>query len=301
MFPNLGRHHDAPDGMTLPPRPVPTRRQPRLPGVTELSNVALRYMALTFAAAAIVLGINALRLSSQPEPGGARDRESSPRLASVVAVREIEAGRVVAPEDVTIQQVEVLPDRGFVRLEDVLGRRPARAVAVGEPLRAEQFEAPGPFAKVLDPDERAIAVKVDGVVAIGGFIEPGDRVDVLFYVASSAREVAATQARVLLEDVRVLAFGSETRPQGESKPQPDARQAVLAVKRDDVATLMLGASAGRLRLALRANREAETSEGAPTRVARLRDVVAEASRPVKTTRGRAVVVYRGGQREEVRP
>src|SRR6185295_1795316 len=102
--------------------------------------------------------------------------------------------------------------------------------------------------------ERAIAVKVDGVIGLGGFIQPDDRVDVLLYLSRDQREVPDTQARVLLENIRVLAYGAnlERREQDEHDDNTNnARTAVLAVPEADIDRLMLGASKGSLRLALR--------------------------------------------------
>jgi Flp pilus assembly protein CpaB len=80
---------------------------------------------------------------------------------------------------------------------------------------------------------------------------------------------------VLLENIRVLAYGAnlERREQDEKDDNTNnARTAVLAVPESDVDRLMLGASKGSLRLALRG----DPVDGEPG--------LADATRPRASTR-----------------
>jgi pilus assembly protein CpaB len=105
---------------------------------------------------------------------------------------------------------------------------------------------------------------VDDVIGLGGFIQPDDRVDVLLYLQKD-QEVVGSEARVLLEDIRVIAYGANLqRREVEEDGEPArARTAVLAVSEAEVDRLMLGASKGRLRLALRGDPTEDESETPP--------------------------------------
>lgn len=221
-----------------------------------MQSRTVRNLAIAMILVALGLGFFALRLVKDlrhtdevevADPRGA--------LAKVVvAIAPIEEGKAVEPEVLSLEAVSLIPDGSFQKLDDVVGRKVYQPVAKGEPLLSRHFRPPGPVASRIKPGERAIAVKVDGVIGLGGFIQPDDRVDVLLYLARDQREISDTQARVLLENIRVLAYGAnlERREQDEKEDSTNnARTAVLAVPEADVDRLMLGASKGSLRLALR--------------------------------------------------
>src|SRR5688572_16646462 len=221
-----------------------------------MQSRTVRNLAIAMIVVAVGLGFFALRLVK-----GLRQTEqvevADPRGALakvVVAIAPIEEGKPVEPESLSLEAVSLVPDGSFQKVDDVVGRKVYQPVAKGEALLSRHFRPPGPVASRIKPGERAIAVKVDGVIGLGGFSQPDDRVDVLLYLARDSREISDTQARVLLEDIRVLAYGAnlERREQDEKDDNTnDARTAVLAVPESDVDRLMLGASKGLLRLALR--------------------------------------------------
>jgi pilus assembly protein CpaB len=180
------------------------------------------------------------------------DRPNLPRV--VVALAPIEQGKSLRADALSLEVVSIVPEGSFQKIEDVVGRKVYQPVGQGEALLSRHFRPPGPVASRIKPGERAIAVKVDGVIGLGGFIQPDDRVDVLLYLARDQREIADTQARVLLEDIRVLAYGANLERQEKSEKDDNtnnARTAVLAGARRRRRSLMLGASKGSLRLALR--------------------------------------------------
>jgi pilus assembly protein CpaB len=222
-----------------------------------MQSRTVRNLAIAMIVVAVGLGFFALRLVKDLRHTG--DSEAAaPKTEMqrvVVAIAPIEQGKSVAADALSLEAVALVPDGSFQKIDDVIGRKVYQAVAKGEPLLSRHFRPPGPVASRIKPGERAIAVKVDGVIGLGGFIQPDDRVDVLIYLARDQQEVSDTQARVLLENIRVLAYGSnlERREQDAKDDNTDsnARTAVLAVPEADVDRLMLGASKGSLRLALR--------------------------------------------------
>ncbi|SAL80846.1 SAF domain-containing protein [Caballeronia peredens] len=145
---------------------------------------------------------------------------------------------------------------------------PLAAVPKGAPLTADALSSG--LADVVEPGERAVAVRIDETNAVGNFVRPGDFVDVFFTLkreggaANGDAEVAATQARLLLSKVRVLGVGDASVAQGGGKDAKDAalrqgsaRTAVLAIRTGDIDALTLAESAGRLVLALRNSADVE--------------------------------------------
>lgn len=265
-----------------------------------MNSGMLRKSSVATLALAAVLGLYAFRLSrqvEQPLETSAASEAALPKI--VVAAHALEAGAVIRSGDIELAPVAVAPAGAFGHTEDVVDKATAVALAAGEPVLEEHFVAASALRNSLLPGERALAVKTDGVVGLGGFVEPGDRVDVLLYLQQDGREIEASQARLLLRDVRVLAYGARTLGKTPEREPAEARTAVLAVSEDQAPALMLGAHKGQLRLALRG----EVSGAEPWReegVATVADLIGTPPSAQPRERPR-VVIYRGTQRQESTP
>lgn len=110
-----------------------------------------------------------------------------------------------------------------------------------------------------------MAIAVDEVIGGGGFVLPGDYVDVMLFVQDQQSSERSLSAQVVLPGVRVLTYGEQiavstdgqARNAGDPKdktPKPP-RTAVLAVPAESAARLMLASQAGSLRLAVRSKDE----------------------------------------------
>ncbi|HJW24517.1 MAG TPA: Flp pilus assembly protein CpaB [Rhodocyclaceae bacterium] len=249
----------------------------------------LRGLALVFALGAIIAGLIGYRLSTQPPPPAA---PAPPPATAVQTLKPVAAGIPIRADDVGLVQVAAKPAGSYGEPAQVIGQRPATSLAAGEILTSAHFPSQGSHVqRQLAPGERAVAIKVDEVVGLGGFAEPGDQVDVLFYLRGTQETANASSAQVVLSGVRLLAFGEALQPApggsegaaglatekiaGRSRP---ATSAVLAVPEDAAARLMLAANSGTLRLALR-------PADAATRVAEAPHLVhlaelAQAARPM---------------------
>ena len=108
---------------------------------------------------------------------------------------------------------------------------------------------------VVKPGNRAIAVKGDKVMGISGFIMPGNRVDVLVTLTDPRRKREVT--KIVLENVLVLATGSQMQESAEGKPAP-VDVYTLEVLPKDAEKLCLAATQGRLQFALRNVTDSET-------------------------------------------
>lgn len=140
----------------------------------------------------------------------------------------------------------------FAEIAEVEGRVLTRPLAPGDILRPEHFALGGLLAEAVPPGKRALAVSIDEVIGGGGFIAPGDRVDVFYY--AQGNDPARTQlARRLFRDVEVLSFGADLRgvpADGEQPAQRSGRTAVLALDEAQAPRLLLAETTGRLRLAV---------------------------------------------------
>ena len=147
---------------------------------------------------------------------------------------------------------ESLPPGYYTKFEDIQDRVVIVSVKPGEPL-VEHRLAPtdiktGGVSAVLEPGRRAIAVKGDPIIGISGFIKPGDRVDVVVTFEDRQNNIEAS--KILLQNLLVLATGTQIEPDAEGKPMPVDVYA-LEVSPEESEKVALAAAEGKIQLALR--------------------------------------------------
>ena len=206
-----------------------------------MSSTALRTFALVLIVLAVLFGVAAYYMNRQIET--APDAEVSQPLPEDDRVLA-----VVAVEPLTPYEPVTEEDQYSTDVADVVGREPVRGVATGSPVTDEAFGRPNALAQAIPPDTQAMSLSISDVIAVGGFVQPGDFVDVLIYLRSSGDQVESSQSRILLENVRVLAY-HEQLINGEADGGDDGggrreRTAVVAVPMDKTTRVMLGASLG---------------------------------------------------------
>jgi pilus assembly protein CpaB len=103
---------------------------------------------------------------------------------------------------------------------------------------------------VISVDYRAVSVKVDNVIGVAGFVTPGVRVDVLATIRRVDLAKAPPFAKVILQDVRVLAVDQKLEEVQTGEPE---LVSVVTLEVDPLQAehLIYAAHEGRLQLALR--------------------------------------------------
>ena len=201
-----------------------------------------------------------LALSKPSTPAPATPVETQ-RVA--VAARALDTGAPFRPEDFTIETVanRALPDDAVRDASDLRGAFAAVPVVKGDVVRRSSISTLPPgsrLAAVIPEGSVAISIAVSDVVTAGGFIVPGDRVDILGVVTKEAMDTAI----VVLRDVQVLAVSNNivgANPVDDAKKKPgnnDSPQAItstvtLAVTIQEAQRLVQVDENGKLRLALR--------------------------------------------------
>ncbi len=106
-----------------------------------------------------------------------------PSTRVVAAARDIKIGTVLsAPDLTTIQIMGTVPKSAILDAKNAIGRGVISAIYTGEPIlddRLAPMGSGGGLAATIKDGMRAIAVRVDQVVGVAGFVLPGMRVDVL--------------------------------------------------------------------------------------------------------------------------
>ena len=132
-------------------------------------------------------------------------------------------------------------------------------ILTGEPITPRKIVRGGDggyLSVVLSPGKRAMAVPVTSETAVGGFILPGDRVDVLQTRDLVGRDGDSgmgkvTIAETILQNVRVLALDQSTAAEKDAKSIV-AATATIEVSPADAEVLTKAKATGPVTLALRA-------------------------------------------------
>lgn len=153
------------------------------------------------------------------------------RVPMVVAAQDVPAIRPLTPLDVEVRSVppDALPAGAIASVDDVIGRVPLTPLWRGQPFVAHALADDAVVfhtGLTLRPGERAIAIPVGAVSAVGGAISPGARVDVLA-VPLVGRAPAGRTVELLAAEVLVL----DVRAESGAPYVPRPRDAALAIDR----------------------------------------------------------------------
>jgi pilus assembly protein CpaB len=154
---------------------------------------------------------------------------------------------------------ESLPVGYFSDAEELVGRVIISALKEREPVLESRL-APkdvtvGGVSAVIKPGMRAVAVKGDKVIGLSGFIQPGNRVDVLVTLKHPVSKNDVT--KMVLSNVLVLATGTEIEEKSDGKPRP-VDVYTLEVDPEQAERLSLASARGKLQFALRNMTDQET-------------------------------------------
>ena len=155
---------------------------------------------------------------------------------------------------------ESLPVGYFLSSIDLKDRVIIAPLKLNEPITESKL-APtsvktGGVSAVLKPGMRAIAVKGDKVIGISGFINPGNRVDVIVTVEEP--KTKKIKSKIFLENTAVLATGTQIERNEKGEPMP-VDVYTLEVTPKQAEKVALAASEGRLQFALRGVTDSEDS------------------------------------------
>lgn len=157
------------------------------------------------------------------------------------------------------------------KVTDIAKGRLRRNLEGGEPLMQAALTSAGKtniLAAAMDPGMRAMAIKVSAESMVGGFISPGDRVDVILTyqvkVSGEARDEVADRisrhaTQTVLENVKVLAIDQNASKEEANKAKV-GRTVTLEVDTKAAERLALASEMGDLSLVLRALGDDQVSD-----------------------------------------
>ncbi len=188
---------------------------------------------------------------------GARIASSKPVLTTkvVAAASDIKLGTVLSATDLTTAEIQgTVPKGAIVKPESAIGRGVISDIYQGEPILESRLAPEGSgggLASTIPDGMRAMAVRVDQVVGVAGFVTPGLRVDVLASgVPPGAEGNQGTETKTILQNIQVLSAGTDIQKDAAGKPQ-QVQVVNLLVTPEQAQTLSLASTELRIQLVLR--------------------------------------------------
>jgi pilus assembly protein CpaB len=267
----------------------------------------VRKSTLVMIAFAVVFGLLAVFVAQSWLNNAAANRmrnlearkDTAPTSTIVVAAERLPYGTELAANHMReiAWPADALPVGAFAKISDILGagkRVVLSPVEANEPLLAVKMTGPGQRATLsalVGEGMKAVTVRVNDVEGVGGFVLPGDRVDV---VLTRQIDKGNATTEVVLQNARVLAV-DQSADERSSKPSV-AKAVTLEVDTIAAQKVWLAASVGNLSLLLR-----KAGENAPERTRRV--TLDDLSKPERMARGRAagtvnIMVQRGANKQE---
>ncbi len=180
---------------------------------------------------------------------------SLPTTPVVVAAADLELGAQVRPDDLRVVQwpASSVPEGAFSTPDEIVGRGLVMPVIQNEPILPMKLagkDAGSGLPVVIPEGMRAVSVRVNDVIGVAGYVLPGTRVDVLA-TASPTTSQADTTTKLVLSNVQVLASGTKMEQDTEQGKPMAVNVVTLLVDPEQSERLTLGATEGKIQLALR--------------------------------------------------
>jgi pilus assembly protein CpaB len=143
---------------------------------------------------------------------------AGPKVA--VATRDLNVGALISDDDIrAVEWTGPVDPHWITHKADVVGRGVTANINSGEPIADNRLAPRGAgagLAAIIPAGMRAVAVRVDEVIGVSGFVLPGMHVDVL--TSGSPAGSLNTVTRMILQNVEVLSAGQNLERDAQGKP-----------------------------------------------------------------------------------
>lgn len=257
-------------------------------------------------ASGLLAAFLAFRFLRQPAMPGVVQAAEAPTVGVVLAAQDLEPGQMVTQQDIRMVDWPAgsVPEGFSTSPDEVVGRGVILPIRINEPLLSTKLasrEGGAGLQATIAPGERGVAVRVNEIVGIAGWIRAGMRVDVLVTLDQGSN-IDEPITKLVLQDVLVLGIGQNLVRTEQDEPLP-GQVVILAVYPDEAEQLTLMATKGSIQLALRNSLDRDTVD---TRGVVARELIAGRRAPTSSGPRRVVPrqpssvtveVYRGSDRK----
>jgi pilus assembly protein CpaB len=176
----------------------------------------------------------------------------------VVAAQELPAGTAINDDIIKKGMVKAVqwpkasvPTGSFSSPEQVVGKTNRTKIMANEPILESRLSGEGAgLTTRLEAGKRAMALRVEEIIGVSGFIVPDDRVDVIVTTTPPGNKNQDDKvSKIVLQNKRVLSVAQSVE-QKDGKPQV-ARSITVEVTPEESEKLSLATQEGQIVLALR--------------------------------------------------
>ncbi len=221
------------------------------------NTIVMLLIALVFGAiAVIVANVWLNNQTNQPVQKTAVVPAAVETSTIVVAARDLSFGESLNSD--VLRELpwpkSSVPDGSYAKIAELIGdgnHVVLTSISPNEPILKWKISGAGARASlsaIVTPGMRAVAVRINDVAGVAGFVLPGDRVDIL-YTRGGGNNGDGSTTDVLIQNVRVLAI-DQLADQKKSDPLV-AKVATVEVSAIDGQKVALAQSTGSLSLTLR--------------------------------------------------
>jgi pilus assembly protein CpaB len=184
----------------------------------------------------------------------------------MVASRDLPIGTLISASDVRrVDWHGYVPPRALRNADQVVGRGVIETIYEGDPMLESRLAlsgAGGGLAATIPTGMRAVAVHVDDVGGVSGFVIPGMKVDVVISglpPPTSATDVPVKVSKIALQNIIVLSAGQNMQKDSEGKPVT-VQVVNLLVTPEQAERLSLASNETKIQLVLRNPLDAMTPD-----------------------------------------
>jgi pilus assembly protein CpaB len=190
----------------------------------------------------------------------------------LVASRDLDVGSLIKEGDLReMAWSGDLPGHSINTASEIVGRGVVATIYKDEAFFAQRLAGKGSgagLAATIPVGKRAVALRVNDVVGLAGFVQPGMRVDVLIAGNGPGAATTGVLARTVLQNIEVLSAGQKIEKNLEGKPE-EATVVNLLVSPDQAEILSLAGSETKVQLVLRNPMDTEELPTHGTSISRL--------------------------------
>jgi pilus assembly protein CpaB len=206
------------------------------------------------------------------------------RTFVVVAARALPTGVRLTAADLKVvpwPATSMVPG-GFSKVDAVVNRGLLSSVVENEPMvdsKLARVDGGAGLPSAIPPGMRAMSVKVNDVIGVAGFLDPGTRVDLMVTI----RRKDDSTSRTVVSNVEVLTAGTrndQLKPKDAKTPPSSAAVVTLLVSPEDAERIALAQSEGQIMLSLRNPLDTEPTASPGVRTAALFGEALEPAAPV---------------------
>jgi pilus assembly protein CpaB len=172
----------------------------------------------------------------------------------ILAARVLEPGTLVKDGDLLLgDRTGSLPQGALLKREEIVGRGVISTIFANEPFIETRLAPKGGgagLAALIPNGMRAVAIRVNEIVGVAGFVVPGMRVDVLVSGNPPGNTAGGSVTKTLLQYVEVLSAGQNFQKDTEGKPV-SVQVVNLLVTPEQAEMLSLASSQTTIQLVLR--------------------------------------------------